>query len=751
MKTYDSTVKLPTKKLTDSGRSSDSLSRVARWYRTVSDLGKSSDIVVRAVVKVSSDIGKSSDYIKKTPSKNLTDAGKSSDSISRVVRWVRSASDVGKSSDRIFNQTQKKLTDSSKVSDKVSKLAVRCFYDVTKSSDSLSKLTYRVVKDYAVGENVASALRGKTLYDTAKSSDSVSKTPAKVLAESCRSIDQISKVARFYRFITDISKAYDTISRQPSKLVSDSGRLSDSFSRKITVYRPITDIAKSSDRSSKLSVKGLTDVGKSADYLRRSPTKKLVDTSKPYDTVSRVVGWVRSASDVGKSSDKVVRAIAKEVIETSRSYDRLSRFSTKVMLDVYKAVDLVSRGSVISVVDYLVGEYSSLTVRGKTFYETVRLADNLTKQISWVVSDYVMSADRVERGSLMVLRDLVIGEYQQSISNVRQYSDVFRGYDVSLKNVGKHALDVVGVSDIATRLVRYLRSLTEISRVLDSTARSLSKGLVDVGKAADYIYRKVALFRYLYESGIVSDVLSKSQSKVVQDASRLVDWVLRSRGVTVMDVFTAEYVQPVSTYKSLLDTQLAFDRVSKQASKLFADSGLPKDYIRTSAGFMRSIYDLSKVYDRILTSRSVVVGLRDIAGADYGVSINITLTKSDELFVSDYYRRVISKLAVDSVAVLEKVSVYRSVLRILRDVFGVEYWTNRIITSSVLDTLKSSDTALKVGYTLFGEQVMRVYSFPPELRSLWDIIRSADHNAKVDACYKLLTLLKDIASKMGLI
>jgi len=83
------------------------------------------------------------------------------------------------------------------------------------------------------------------------------------------------------------------------------------------------------------------------------------------------------------------------------------------------------------------------------------------------------------------------------------------------------------------------------------------------------------------------------------------------------------------------------------------------------------------------------------------------------------------------------------------DKFMDEGFTGMGVSMGVTDSLKLNDVEAKVGYTLAGVGVRRVYSFTPELVAIWDVIMAEDNNAKVDACKNMISLFKAVSSKIG--
>ena len=55
----------------------------------------------------------------------------------------------------------------------------------------------------------------------------------------------------------------------------------------------------------------------------------------------------------------------------------------------------------------------------------------------------------------------------------------------------------------------------------------------------------------------------------------------------------------------------------------------------------------------------------------------------------------------------------------------------------------------KVGYTLTGKKVFRVYYLPLEYRAIWDIMMAEEHNTKIEICKNFINLIKRVVDKLG--
>jgi hypothetical protein len=222
----------------------------------------------------------------------------------------------------------------------------------------------------------------------------------------------------------------------------------------------------------------------------------------------------------------------------------------------------------------------------------------------------------------------------------------------------------------------------------DSASKRFSKGLLDAGRLSDA--KSVRPLKSLAESISSADYMTKTLAMHLElwERPRINDFMRKGKGVKVLDALSSS------------------DWVSKSNVITCVDTFLGEFYI----------------------------------GKRRGVNI-LEVLKTSEAVVKDAI-----KIVYDS-GYLGDLAIKRA-LKVLRDEQVLGEYLNKRETKPLMEKFGLSEIVAKVGYTLTGEEVPRVYFLPDQYKYLWDVIEEEYHNTKVNACKRLYNVLQWIRRRV---
>jgi hypothetical protein len=232
--------------------------------------------------------------------------------------------------------------------------------------------------------------------------------------------------------------------------------------------------------------------------------------------------------------------------------------------------------------------------------------------------------------------------------------------------------------------------------------------------------------------------------------------------VEVTDGFSSTDSASKRPSKSLLDAGSLSDAKSVRPLKSLAESISSADYMTKTLAMHLELWERPRINDFMRKGKGVKV-LDALSSSDW-ISKSNVITCVDT-FLGEFYigkRRGANILEVlktsEAVAKDATKSVYDSgylgelaskrALKVLRDEQVLGEYLNKKGTKPLMERFGLSEIVAKVGYTLTGEEIPRVYFLPDQYKYLWDVIEEEYHNIKVNACKRLYNVLQWIKKRL---
>jgi hypothetical protein len=429
-----------------------------------------------------------------------------------------------------------------------------------------------------------------------------------------------------------------------------------------------------------------------------------------------------------------------------------SRVYTVSVSDSALASDYVSGSPLKALIDVVLGDFEYTALKGRELRDSLVVADYAFRDLYKPVVDTGVSADRLSSTLAKIAVDVSrILDYFSKSPLVLEV-DAARSRDVLSPLTGKTLEDALKLTDYMYKSIYKL--LVEAAAVTDFV-KSLRTAYVFL---RDYVFAEHEAFRgrlrELLDSLRVAEYLSRAASRGVRDYSTIADYYSKSLLKTLAESSRAlEYAarrvsKPVLEYTRILD---AFARVCNYYMAL-VDYSAARDYsaravLRVLAEATRALeYAAKWLSKRVIESGRALEYL--LARRELYRSL------LDYAAVGDYSARAVLRALADVAALIDVASALkvfpRAIYVTLRDYLVGEFALVRAKGMSVADAGRMIDVIAKVAYTLVDILVRRVYLLPPAYRTLWDLIASSDHNAKVNICKRLLEAFKSVRGKIGL-
>jgi len=214
--------------------------------------------------------------------------------------------------------------------------------------------------------------------------------------------------------------------------------------------------------------------------------------------------------------------------------------------------------------------------------------------------------------------------------------------------------------------------------------------------------------------------------------------------------------------KSLLETGYLSDVSRIKPCKSLADSMSSIDYMTKTISIHLELRDTPGINDFIRKGKGVKVS-DSLSSSDW-LSKSIVMTHIDTFIGEFYTGKGMGKSIPEALTTVEAIAkdatknVYDSgyigdfaskhMFKILKDEQAVGEYVKKKGTKPFVEKFGVSEIVAKVGYTLTGDEIPRVYFLPDKYKNLWDIIEEEYHNTKVDACRKLYNLFQWIKRRI---
>ena len=403
------------------------------------------------------------------------------------------------------------------------------------------------------------------------------------------------------------------------------------------------------------------------DSTSKSTFKSLSEASKALDYVGRVTAKILAELVVAKD----YKGFAKDLIELVVPCDKV----------------VSSRLVLVSLFDYVVPEYLLSALRAREVRDSVKAVDSISRTALFTKSltdsgratDYMRKSVTITRYDTSVSLDLI------SLSVIRNFIDTYVGVDRVSKGILVRRHDSSLVTDRAERSVAFLRSLadsskgadylrksvsiarSEVTHALDYISRSMVRYFIDLGKALDYVGKVASFTRSLRDSSLATDRVSRLSTKVYADLAKVSDASFRELIKSLLDYVVPEYVLSSLRGKELRDLATVADRL-----------GL---------GIPQRVYDVAKVTDR--KSHDVVCNFTDAS------------------LVTDYVFRGLIKSIIDRVA--------------------PEFCTSKTPLRAVADAVLPLDRiGLGIPYRIYETVKVADRKSIVLLRTIYDVSKAAD-------------------------
>jgi len=646
----------------------------------------------------------------------LTDTVRVSDRISKVT--YKKFTDIVKCNDYFRKVSMKVLRDQAKSSDYIRKTQVKIFQDTCRVSDRIQKSIYSVFRDVLIGEFSLASFRAKELRDTVKTIDSISKAGrfVRVMLDTGKVSDKISKSTR--KSLKDTAKSSDRLSKTAGKKLIDLCKASDRIQDVETFIRVLTDMFKGFDYIRKAVMKVSSDQTKATDYIKKSPIKSLKDTGRFSDYIKKTT--YKRLFDTIESRDKISKIALKCILDPIRSMDtfQTTKYFSRSFADVAKVSDTVSKVISKKIVDTAVGEYYLALVKGKELKDIVKVMDYYSKSIAKVCRESLKMSDYLEPSSFFI----------RSITDYCKVED----YYARAISIRRDLTDQVKVSDKLKKDI--VKILTDTIRVSEQYRKIIEKVLIDSIIASDYIAKQSIFVRTFLDTFVDEGTVTRGYVKTVSEMVKASDLISRTliKNMILTDLVRAADLCQKSILKAILDTSKALDYIGRQSSfvRELRDTFIGEYTIAKVP--VKMFYDAAKVSDTISKALLKVIVLTDTAK------------------VLDAYSKIVTKAVLDLGKLLDYIHISRGFVITLRDTFVDEGGLLKTQAKTLVDKAVLRDLVTKIGYTLTGISVRRVYTLSGELKELTDTILPEDHNQRVDASKNLLELFKDTRDLLGI-
>ncbi|RDJ37886.1 MAG: hypothetical protein DWQ19_05535, partial [Crenarchaeota archaeon] len=535
--------------ITDSLSTSDSISKVTSFARTITDdVVTLTDLTPDSVTSFT---------------RTITDSLSTSDSISKVTSFARTITDdvvtltdLTPISATSFTRT---ITDSLSTSDSVIGVVqfTRTITDSLSTDDSITKVTSF----------------GRTITDSLSADDSIaiSTSFTRTITDSLSTSDSVIGIVQFTRTMTDSLAAADTITTATSfgRLFSDSLSTDDSIAVSASFTRSITDSASFDDTITTATsfTRTMTDSLSAADSIARVITfgRTITDSLSTDDSITKVTSFARLFSDSLSTDDTITTAVS----------------FTRYMTDSLTADDVIAVSN-------------SFT---RTMTDSLSTDDTITTATSFarLFSDSLSTDDSIA----------VSASFTRTITDSLSTDDSIA---VSA-SFTRTMTDSLSASDSISRVITFGRTITDSLSTDDTitTATSFARLFSDSLSTADTVTTSTAFNRFMTDSLAAADTLLAS----VQFTRTMTDSLSTDDTITTATSFARLFSDSLSTddtittatsFARLFSDSLSTDdavTTSTSFNRFMTDSLAAADTLLASVQFNRAITDSLSTDDSI--------------------------------------------------------------------------------------------------------------------------------------------------------
>ena len=287
-----------------------------------------------------------------------------------------------------------------------------------------------------------------------------------------------------------------------------------------------------------------------------SQTVEVSDVTKPAETVKTTTTFRRSITDFTRAVEQYTRKtyFNKPVVDTSKIVELLSTYAsrTRIFTELIHTFENVSwfRGCLKAVSDVVTVTERAVKSTYIAVLDYYRASDKTGKDYEKLFEDTHKAYDWAEKFALIV----------------RSFTDVLSAFDAISLVRGKIStlVDACVTSDRLVKGVGLVNQDTQT--VYDLINRLVSRSFADTSTISYQIAKTSTFARSIADVASSLEILSKTVTyvKISADAVRVLDWFVRTRVLTLLDVYAVADKIESSIRKSLKDILNTLERFEKE-------------------------------------------------------------------------------------------------------------------------------------------------------------------------------------------
>jgi hypothetical protein len=287
-----------------------------------------------------------------------------------------------------------------------------------------------------------------------------------------------------------------------------------------------------------------------------SQTVEVSDITKPAETVKTTATFTRSITDSTRAIEQYTKSayLNKPVVDMSRIVELLSTYAsrTRIFTELIYTLENVSwfRG-------YL-----------KAVSEVATVTEQVAKNTYIAVLDYYRASDKTGKEYEKLFRDThkAYDWTEKFALIVRSFTDVLSAFD-AISLVKGRISTLVDTCVTSDRLVKGVGLVSrDTQTVYDLINRLVNRSFADTSIISDQIAKTSTFARSITDVISSLEMLSKTVTyiKVSADVVRAIDWFVKTRVLTLLDVYAIADKIESNIRKSLIDILNTLERLEKK-------------------------------------------------------------------------------------------------------------------------------------------------------------------------------------------
>jgi|YelNatPaOPRAMG01_1025707.scaffolds.fasta_scaffold32121_2 hypothetical protein len=287
-----------------------------------------------------------------------------------------------------------------------------------------------------------------------------------------------------------------------------------------------------------------------------SQTVEVSDITKPAETVKTTATFTRSITDSTRAVEQYTRSayFNKPVIDTSKVVELLSTYA--------------GRTRTFTELIYTLESVSWFRRCLKAVSDVTTVTDRAVKNTYIAVLDYYRASDKTGKEYEKLFGDThrAYDWTEKFASIVKSFAEILSAFDAISLVRGKIStlVDACVTSDRLAKGVSLVNQDMQI--VYDLINRLVNRSFADTSIIADRIAKISTFYRSITDVISSLEMLSKTVTyiKVSADAVRAIDWFVRTRVLTLLDVYAVADRIESNIRKSLVDILNTLERLEKE-------------------------------------------------------------------------------------------------------------------------------------------------------------------------------------------